>query len=54
MRAVKTYLPRAQQDDIVKELSANLYAQMEDREAELGRHLTEAEDEELLKQHGHP
>ncbi|MDQ2903452.1 MAG: hypothetical protein ABI456_04670 [Ktedonobacteraceae bacterium] len=54
VRAVKTYLPRAQQDDIVKELSANLYAQMEDREAELGRHLTEAEDEELLKQHGHP
>jgi uncharacterized membrane protein len=54
LRAVKTYLPRAQQDDIIKELSANLHAQMEDREAELGRPLTEAEQEALLQQHGHP
>ena len=49
VRAVKTYLPRAQQDDIVKELSANLQAQMEDREAELGRPLSEAELEALLE-----
>ena len=54
LRAVKTYLPRAQQDDIIQELSANLHAQMEDREAELGRPLSESEVEALLQQHGHP
>jgi hypothetical protein len=54
LHAVKTYLPRPEQDDIVNELAANLHEQLEDREAELGRPLTEAEEEELLQQHGHP
>jgi hypothetical protein len=51
---VKTFLPKAQQEDIVQELSANLQSQMDDREAELGRPLTEAEQEAILRQHGHP
>ena len=38
--AVKTYLPADQQDDIGKELSANIQAEMDDREEELGRPLT--------------
>lgn len=42
-RDVKTFLPQAQQDDIVKELSANIQAQMDDREAELHRPLSESE-----------
>jgi hypothetical protein len=54
LQAVKRYLPGAQQDDIIKELSANLLSQMEDKEAELGRPLTESEQEAVLKQHGHP
>ncbi len=51
---VWTFLPRAQQDDIIGELSENLRAEMEDREDELGRPLTEAEQLEHLRRHGHP
>jgi hypothetical protein len=52
--SVRTYLPKAQQDDIVNELSENIRAQMDDREDELGRPLTEDEQEAILQQHGHP
>jgi hypothetical protein len=52
--AVKTYLPADQQDDIGKELSANIQSEMDDREAALGRPLSEAEQETILQQHGHP
>lgn len=52
--AVKTFLPKAQQEDIAQELTANIQAQMEDREAELGRPLSEAEQESILQQLGHP
>ena len=55
---VRTYLPKslteAQQNDIIAELSENLRAQMDDREAELGHTLTEAEQEAILQRHGHP
>jgi len=54
VQAVNSFLPQAQHDDIGKELSANLQAQMDDRSAELGRPLSEAEQEALLQQHGHP
>jgi hypothetical protein len=54
LQAVRRYLPRGQRDDIVKELSANLLSQMEDKEAELGRPLTEAEQQAVLEQQGHP
>ncbi len=54
VNSVRTFLPRAQQEDIVKELSENIRAEMEDREAELGRPLTEDEQEAILQQHGHP
>lgn len=52
--SVKKCLPSAQADDIIKELSENIYAQIEDRENELQRSLSEAEVEAILKQHGHP
>lgn len=54
LQSVKTCLPTAQAEDIIKELSGNIHAQIEDREGELGRPLTELEVEALLKQHGHP
>jgi hypothetical protein len=54
LQAVRTYLPAGQQDDILRELSANLRAQIEDKEAELGRSLSEEELTGILKQHGHP
>ena len=54
LQSVKTCLPAAQADDIIKELSENISAQIEDKEGELNRPLTEGEVEAILKQHGHP
>jgi hypothetical protein len=54
LQAVKFFLPGKQQDDIVRELSENLIARMEDREEELGRPLDEAEQAAILREHGHP
>src|SRR5260370_4384565 len=53
LQAVRTYLPKPQQDDILKELGENLRAQMEDKETELGRPLNEEEVAAILKKHGH-
>lgn len=58
VRNVRTYLPKSlpetQRDDIVNELSENIQARMDDREAELGRPLTEDEQEAILHEYGHP
>jgi hypothetical protein len=54
LQAVKKHLPWLRQDDIIAELCANLEAQLEDKEAELGRPLTKEEAEEWLKQIGSP
>ena len=54
LQAVKKHLPWQRQDDIIAELKANLEAQLEDREAELGRKLSDAEVEAWLKQLGSP
>ena len=54
LAAVKKYLPWQRQDDIVAELKANLESQLEDREAELGRPLTQAEMEQWLNELGPP
>lgn len=54
LQAIKSLLPKGQQDDIIQELSDAILSQMEDREAELGRPLTEAEQETILKRHGTP
>jgi hypothetical protein len=54
LRSVKNCLPAAQADDIIKELSENISSQIEDKEGELNRPLTESEIEAILKQHGHP
>jgi hypothetical protein len=54
LQAVRTYLPKRQQDDILKELRENLLAQIEDKESALGRPLNEDELAEILKKHGHP
>ena len=54
LQSLKSCLPAAQADDIVKELSENIFSQVEDKESELGRPLTEPEVEAILKHHGHP
>jgi hypothetical protein len=54
LQAVRSWLPRPQQDDIVAELRADLRAQVEEAEAERGRPLEDGELEALLKRVGHP
>jgi hypothetical protein len=54
LHAVKGWLPRKQQKDIVAELAEDLHAQIEDRESALGHPLEEADIVALLKQRGSP
>ena len=54
LQAVRKYLPARRQDDIIAELRANMEAQIEDRESELNRPLTQGEMEDLLRKMGSP
>src|SRR5271170_1588640 len=54
LEAVKFWLPKGQKSGIIDELSADIDAQVEEREAGLGRALTEPEAELILKQRGRP
>jgi hypothetical protein len=54
LEAVRKLLPWRRQEDIIAELRANLEAQREEREAELGRPLTEGEMIDWLKELGPP
>lgn len=54
LRAVAAQLPRDGREDIVAELRDELQTRMEAREAELGRSLSEAEQEAVLREMGHP
>jgi hypothetical protein len=55
LRAVRIYLPNtAEKADILVELSEHLRTKMDEREEELGRALTEVEQEDVLAQHGNP
>jgi hypothetical protein len=54
LRAVKRCLPRAQSDDIIKELSDELRSQLEEQQSALGRPLTDEETMAFFKQQGDP
>jgi hypothetical protein len=54
LESVKFWLPKGQKDDIIEELSADIDAQVKEREAGLSRELSEAEVELILKQRGRP
>src|SRR5258708_21388220 len=54
LSAVKRCLPRAQRNDIVAELAVEIRSQMEEKQAELGRPLTEVEQMAIFKQQGDP
>jgi len=54
LHAVRFWLPKAQQQDIIAELSEDLHSQIEEKESELGRPLNETEMDVLLKQRGRP
>jgi hypothetical protein len=54
LRAVKRCLPRAQSDDIIKELSDDLRSQIDEQQATLGRPFNDQEMMAFFKQHGDP
>jgi hypothetical protein len=54
LHAIEFWLPRQQSRDIIAEISEDLHSQIEDREEELGRKLSETELEALIKQRGRP
>jgi hypothetical protein len=54
LQAVRFWLPKRQQDDIIAELSQDLQAQIDEQEERLGRKLNELEVETLLRQRGSP
>lgn len=54
LKAVAAQLPKAQREDIVAELRDAIETRMEARQNELGRRLTEADEEAVLREFGHP
>jgi hypothetical protein len=54
LQAVKFWLPKDQKQDIIAELSEDLRSQIEDRENELGRKLSQSEVAAILNQSGRP
>jgi hypothetical protein len=54
LRAVRDFLPRGQQDDIIDELSDSIQSRFEDEETSLGRPLAEEEQVAILRSLGHP
>ena len=54
LKAVGKGLPEAQREDILRELSEDIRAEMEEKSAELRRPLTKDEQQAVLKQRGNP
>lgn len=54
LESVGMFLPEQQKKDILSELSDNIHSRMEDQEAQLGRPLTDSEQQDILKDYGHP
>src|SRR3569833_2325480 len=54
LQSVGEYLPARTKADTLAELKENLLAEMESREEELGRPLTQGEVADVLEKHGRP
>ena len=54
LKNVAKALPEAQREDILQELREDIRSEVEDKERELGRALSEAEQMAVLKQRGNP
>ncbi len=54
LHAVRSYLPRSMQDDVVGELAEDLHAQAAEREEALSRPLTDSELAAIVRPYGHP
>src|SRR5687768_16137106 len=52
--SVRLFLPKDLRDDVARELAEDLASQAADKQTELGRPLTDAEQAALVKQYGHP
>jgi hypothetical protein len=53
-QTLRLFLPRDQRDDIIRELSEELRSQASEKEAQLGRPLSEDERAAIIGQYGHP
>lgn len=53
-RVLRMFLPKDQRDDIIRELSEEIGAQVADQQAELGRPLNRDEQATVVGQYGHP
>jgi hypothetical protein len=54
LHAVRGFLPKRDQDDIIRELGEDIRSQLDERQAELGRPPRDVEIEAFLKHLGHP
>jgi hypothetical protein len=54
LKTVAKGLPEAQREDILRELSEDIQSEIEEKERQAGRPLTDAEELALLKQRGNP
>lgn len=54
LMAVRIFLPRSAQSDIVAELSDDIHSRIDDRQTTIGRPLTAAEQEAIVADFGHP
>jgi len=54
LKTLKSGLPAEQREDIIREFSESIQSEMEEKEAELGRPLVEADVEALLRRRGNP
>jgi hypothetical protein len=54
LHVIATWLPKEQRDDILAELGEDIHARISDREAELGRELTDDDVAAVLKEYGPP
>lgn len=54
LSTLRFFLPKAQSEDIVRELSEEIRSQAQDKETELGRPLNQDEQASILSRYGHP
>jgi hypothetical protein len=54
LQAVRSWLPHGQQDDILAELAEDLRSEIDDRQAQVGHPLSDAEIAAILRKRGHP
>ena len=54
LRTLRLFLPKAQRDDIIRELSEEIETDMAEQERELGRALNIDEEAAIIGKYGHP